>query len=193
MRNQSIIRNERKIRACINNAKIMKEIDTKYGNFINYLNSFSDKLPNDKKAIEVILEDLKTKFEYIGPKTGRHFLMLLGLPTVKPDVMVMRVLHRLGLIGGEGNEFIDDAIEICSQIAKMADIPEEFVDELLVKIGQSEGVQLCKKENPNCGLCGLRYYCEYVKLKNKNIYRLRKALSSLVCMYESAASITSLS
>lgn len=159
---KNIIKNEKKIKACIHNAKVMKNIDAKYGSFINYLNTFSDKLPNDNEAIEKILDDLRAKFKFIGPRTGRHFLMMLGLPTVKPDRMVMRVLHRLGLIDSEKD--IKKAVEICSEIAKLTDIPQSFLDLLLVKIGQSEGVELCTLNNPKCNLCGLEPYCEYSKM-----------------------------
>ena len=160
---EGMIKNRRKIHACVHNAKVLLEIERKYGSFGNYIRSFSDKFPEDLGNISKLLEDIKTKFKYIGPRTGLHFLMIIGFPLVKPDVIVMRVLHRLGLVQGEGDEYIDQAVEICREIANLSDIPPNFVDELLVKVGQSEGAEVCRKKNPLCEKCGLMSICKYTK------------------------------
>lgn len=157
----NMIKNRKKIWACVHNARAFLELDRKYGSFREYLLSISNKFPDDPKNIPELLEQLKEKFEYVGPRTSRHFLMIMGFPMVKPDVIVMRVLFRLGLLPSETAEYIAEASKICLEIAELADIPPEFIDELLVKIGQSEGVQLCKKYNPTCEECGLRALCNY--------------------------------
>ncbi len=158
---EGMIKNQRKIRACIRNAKTLLELDRTHGSFNAYLKSFSNHFPDDKDGTLRLLEDLKKTFAFIGPRTGRHFLMKIGFPMVKPDVMIMRVLFRLGLVNGEDGEYIDQAVDVCLEIARLANIPPAFVDELLVKVGQSEGVKICKKRKPLCEKCGLAEYCKY--------------------------------
>ena len=160
---ERMIKNEAKIRGCVINAKTLLSIDREFGSLRDFILSISADFPNDKDRIPTLLERLKKAFKYLGPRTGRHFLMQLGFPMVKPDVMVMRLLFRLGLIAGESDEYIDDAVKTCLEIAELADIPPIFVDELLVKVGQSEGANLCSKARPKCGMCKLVPFCHYVE------------------------------
>lgn len=156
-----MIKNPLKVRACIHNARKFEAIEKKHGSFKNYLLSFNPGYPTNTERISELLVDLKAKFKFLGPRTSRHFLMICGFPLVKPDRMVMRVLHRLNLIHGEGDEFINEAVRVCLEIADKVNIPPIFMDSILVGIGQSEGAELCRKDKPECEKCGLRPYCKF--------------------------------
>jgi DNA-3-methyladenine glycosylase I len=164
----NMIKNKVKVRACIHNAKVFVDLDKEFGSFGKYLLSFNKRFPNDSGRIPNLLADLKSRFKFLGPRTSRHFLMVCGFPLVKPDRMVMRVLCRLGLILGESDEYIDEAEKVCLEIAELADAPPKFIDELLVKVGQSEGVQLCKKAEPICEKCSLSALCKFKTRTEQN-------------------------
>lgn len=158
---EAMIKNKAKVRACVHNAKVFVDLDKEFGSFGKYLLSFNKGFPADANHIPELLVDLQKRFKFLGPRTSRHFIMGCGFPMVKPDRMVMRVLFRLGLIPGETDESINEAVKVCLELAEKAQIPPIFMDSILVGIGQSEGAQLCKKDKPICEKCGLRPYCQY--------------------------------
>jgi len=80
MKYEGIIRNERKIRASVNNAQRFIEIQKEFGSFNKYIWKFVDykpivntwknesDIPAKTKLSEMISKDLKTRgFEFIGP------------------------------------------------------------------------------------------------------------------------------
>lgn len=73
MENPAIVRNERKIRATVENAKTILDLDKQYGSFKGYIESFG-------KREGKLLEDLQYKFEHMGPSTARMFLWMVGYP-----------------------------------------------------------------------------------------------------------------
>lgn len=89
---QGIIRNERKIRASINNAKRFIEVQKEWGNFCNYIWSFVDNKPvlnewNDESEVpattelsEAISKDLKKRgFKFLGPVIVYSHLQATGI------------------------------------------------------------------------------------------------------------------
>ncbi len=89
---QGIIRNERKIRASINNAKRFIEIQKEWGSFCNYIWSFVDNKPvlngwNDESEVpattelsEAISKDLKKRgFKFLGPVIVYSHLQATGI------------------------------------------------------------------------------------------------------------------
>jgi DNA-3-methyladenine glycosylase I len=73
MENRAIVRNEKKIRATVENAKTILDLDKQYGSFKKYVESFG-------KREGKLLEDLQYKFEHMGPSTARMFLWMVGYP-----------------------------------------------------------------------------------------------------------------
>ncbi|MFX0047250.1 MAG: DNA-3-methyladenine glycosylase I [Candidatus Hermodarchaeota archaeon] len=63
-----IIRNAKKVKAIVSNAKIFLEITRKHCSFENYLKSFRDKSYEEKQQI------LSKQFRWLGP-TGAHFFL----------------------------------------------------------------------------------------------------------------------
>ena len=63
-----IIRNSKKVKAIVSNAKVFLEILEVHGSFDNYLKSFREKSYEEKQKI------LSKQFKWLGP-TGAHFFL----------------------------------------------------------------------------------------------------------------------
>lgn len=92
MRNEGIVRNEKKIRASINNAKRFLEIQKEFGSFCNYIWGFVDHkpvinnwksvsdLPTKTELAERISRDMKKRgFQFLGPVIIYSHLQATGL------------------------------------------------------------------------------------------------------------------
>lgn len=91
-----MIRNRRKIEACVRNAKAMREIVDQHGSFSSYLAGFDPKGPFENLLL--LKEELEARFAYLGGITVYHFLTELGMPVLKPDRVIARLFKRLGLV-----------------------------------------------------------------------------------------------
>jgi DNA-3-methyladenine glycosylase I len=78
--NPKIIRNKAKIKATIENARRVEEIQREYGSFQNYINSL-DKRDNYSEAIK----DISKRFERMGPSSSRIFLYSVGEDIHRPQ------------------------------------------------------------------------------------------------------------
>lgn len=177
-----MIRNEDKIRSCINNARTFKEIVEKYGSFQQYVNSFEIKDMCGKYSFENLMlfkEDIECKFEYLGPTTSYHFMTDIGLPVLKPDRVILRIFFRLGLIDThEGKQLIDtpkgmklidthkgeQLLKTVVQGRKMSEAvgcPIRVVDYTLWRFGQEGNGGFCLENNPRCDICEVKKFCIY--------------------------------
>jgi len=165
MKDSSIIKNRKKIEACVHNATKYNDLIQKHGSFANYLESFGDL--QDEDVIESIRQDLR-HFAYIGPVTAYHIMLDLGLPVWKPDQVICRILERLGLINSRKD--IDHAVEVGREFAEQISEPIRYIDIVMVKYGQkgneegfglSEG-GICLEKTPKCSICGIREYCKHI-------------------------------
>jgi 3-methyladenine DNA glycosylase Tag len=73
MRDSKIVRNEKKIRATIENAKEILAITKEHGSFKKYIQSFG-------KDEEKLQGDLRARFGHLGPSSARMFLWSVGYP-----------------------------------------------------------------------------------------------------------------
>lgn len=73
MKDEGIVRNERKIRATVHNAGQFLKLEKEFGSFRKYLDSFG-------KDEERLQEDLQGKFQHMGASTARMFLWSAGYP-----------------------------------------------------------------------------------------------------------------
>lgn len=73
MKDSRIVRNERKIRATVENAKAMLALQREYGSVKGYIDSFG------KREAE-LLTALQQEFRHAGPSTARAFLWMVGYP-----------------------------------------------------------------------------------------------------------------
>lgn len=164
MNDPTMIKNERKIRACVNNAKIFKNIIEEYGSFKNYLASF--KLEESFKNLMLFKEEIEDKFHYLGDITAYHFMTDIGLPVLKPDRVITRIFKRIGLIESE-KQLLETVIQ-GRKFSEETGYPIRYIDICFVKYGQMGEEKdfgldngICLEKNPNCLVCGIKEYCNY--------------------------------
>jgi 3-methyladenine DNA glycosylase Tag len=87
-----MIKNRLKIKACVFNAKKLVAISKEYSGFWHFLES---------QNMEDIVEKLKGNFKFMGYTNAHAFLRYVGLEVIKPDLNVVRVMFRLGLINSD--------------------------------------------------------------------------------------------
>ncbi len=166
---QQMIRNKRKIKGCIANAKTFKDIVDEHGSFQNYLDSFDANSSFDNLVL--LKEELKYLFDYLGDTTVYHFLTDLGFNVLKPDRVMLRIFKRLGLIESE-KQLLKTVVQ-GRQFAKSTGHPIRYIDIIFVKYGQQGesdafGLKngICLEKSPDCNVCGLTAYCKYYENKN---------------------------
>jgi 3-methyladenine DNA glycosylase Tag len=76
MKNEGIVRNEKKIRATIFNAQAALQLKKEFGTFRRYIDSFGG-------ADERLIQDLRARFHHLGPSSARTFLYMSGV-NLKP-------------------------------------------------------------------------------------------------------------
>jgi len=168
MNNSKLIRNRRKLKACIENAKIMKEISTQYSSFGKYL----DQKKSDFKELK---EELIERFYYLGDILALEYLKEIGIDTIKPDVHVVRVMHRLGLIDSErmSSENIDKVIEVANEMGQLTREKLNVIDAIFWIYGGSGDNHvkraICSKNKPLCSECPLTEYCIFYRNRKKII------------------------
>lgn len=89
MSNQKIVRNQLKIRAAVNNAKIFIKIQQEFGSFSNYIWSFTDgkiiynendELPTTSSLSDQISADLKKRgMKFVGSTIIYSYLQAMGI------------------------------------------------------------------------------------------------------------------
>ncbi len=162
---KKMIRNKRKVQACIGNAKIFKSIISEHGSFQNYINSFS---PTESfENLMLLKEELEYRFKGKGLSkvTTYHFLMDIGLPVIKPDRVICRIFQRLGLI--ENDEQLLKTIIQGRKFAQATGHHIRYIDIVFVAYGQVKSLEyglvkgICLEQNPSCSICGIKNYCKY--------------------------------
>ena len=71
MEDTGIVRNEKKIRATVNNARTILDLQKEFGSVRAYIESFGRK----EAALQ---KDVQERFEHVGPSTARMFLWSAG-------------------------------------------------------------------------------------------------------------------
>jgi len=169
MSDDRMIRHEKKLKGCIDNARAFRDTVDEYGSFQLYLDSFAPQL--SFKNLMALRRDL-TKFAYLSKITSLHFLMDIGFPVLKPDRVVMRIFHRLGFLKDETvtEHQILSAVEVGHQFVHATGHPIRYVDIVFVAYGQvssnaSMQQGICLKDNPRCGICDAAPFCNYANSK----------------------------
>jgi DNA-3-methyladenine glycosylase I len=158
-----MIRNERKVQACVENAQTFERIVREYGSFQAYVASFS---PMESfENLMLLKEALQYRFSGLGDITTYHVLTDIGLPVLKPDRVICRIFHRLGLIESE-KQLLKTVIQ-GRKFAQATGHPIRYIDIVFVAYGQMQSTEfglergICLAENPACSICGVRSYCQY--------------------------------
>jgi DNA-3-methyladenine glycosylase I len=161
MGDNEVISNEKKIKACIANARKFDDIVKRHGSFATYVESFGDL---DKEIVINTLKGELMRFGFLGVRTAYHFMLDMGLNVWKPDRVICRILYRIGLI--DNKEDIEKAVRVGREISKELGLPIRYVDIVFVKYGQQGAEEpfgldngICLSNNPRCNLCGIKEYC----------------------------------
>ena len=156
-----MICNESKIRACVKNARTFTQIVGEHSSFQAYVDTFSAK--ESEENLLRLRQELWRRFSYLGPITSYHFLMEIGMPVLKPDRVICRIFHRLGLIRSKDHTL--DAIDQGRRFVEATGHPIRYIDIVFVLYGQAQSMEfglargICLKDNPDCGICGVKRYC----------------------------------
>jgi len=146
-----MLKHRKKIEAVIHNAKEILAISEDYQRFWRYLDSLS-------------IEKLKSNFKWMGYTNAYAFLKYVGMECIKPDLNVVRILFRLGLIDSNKKNLVTykQIQEVCKRMGKAARVSMAVVDFTLYMYGSGEKpfvkYAVCGKV-PKCNICELRQYC----------------------------------
>ncbi|NMM78120.1 hypothetical protein B2J88_43585 [Rhodococcus sp. SRB_17] len=95
----NMIAHERKVRACVANARTFRDTVKRHGSFKAFLDQH---LPSGSfEDLMLLKELLETTFAYLGGVTVYHFMTDIGLNVLKPDRVICRLFHRLSLLDNE--------------------------------------------------------------------------------------------
>lgn len=164
----AVLRNRRKIEACIRNAQVMQEIVGRHGSFASYLATFeldpSDQTDAGFENLLLLKEELEARFAYLGGITVYHFLTELGLPVLKPDRVIARIFRRLGLVEYDSQHL--KTVIHGRKFAKATGLPIRYTDIVLVAYGQVRSIEfgvdrgICL-DQPRCNLCNVTDICQF--------------------------------
>jgi len=159
----NMIKNRRKIQACVDNAKTFKSIVGENGSFQAYIDSFSPTASFEN--LMLLKEELEYRFSGLGRVTTYHFLTDIGLPVIKPDRVIRRIFKRLGLI--ESEEQLLKTVIQGRKFAEAVNQPIRYIDIVFVAYGQMKSEDfgltsgICLENNPLCSLCSVKNHCNY--------------------------------
>jgi DNA-3-methyladenine glycosylase I len=162
MSDEGMIRNRKKITACIENAKVIGKLVQEHGSLAQYIASFSPK--ESFENLLLLKEELEGRFHYLGGTTVYHFLTDIGMPVLKPDRVICRIFKRLGLIDSE--EQLLKAVIQGRKFAEATELPIRYIDRVFVAYGQVQtpglGIDrgICLKQ-PRCSVCGIKSFCRW--------------------------------
>ena len=160
MNNPKLIRNEKKLKACIENAKIMKNISEEYGSFGEFLSGLGNNLRE-------LREELRTKLKYLGPVLIHEYLKEIGIDSIKPDVHVVKVMHRLGLVDSEkiSSDSIDRVVKMAEKMSRATGEKLNVIDAIFWMYGGGGDNHvkkaICSKNQPLCTECPLTQHCVF--------------------------------
>lgn len=162
MADSTMIRNERKIRAVIANARAILGIVREFGSFQAYLDGFR---PGESiENVMLLKRDLQARFSFLGGVTAYHFLTDIGLPVLKPDRVLCRIFHRLGLV--QDDKDIESVVRHGRCFADATGHPIRYIDIIFVAYGQAQSEEfgidkgICLTD-PRCTECRLQPHCQY--------------------------------
>jgi len=163
MRDPNMIRNRRKVHACVENARTLRDIVAEHGSFQKYIESFE---PTESfENLMLLKEELAYKFSGFGNIAPYHLLTDIGMRVLKPDRVVCRIFQRLGFIESE-QQLLKTVIQ-GRKFAHATGHPIRYIDIIFAAYGQEKSEDLgiekgiCLTDNPLCSICGARSYCGY--------------------------------
>jgi DNA-3-methyladenine glycosylase I len=162
MADPGMIRNRRKIAACIANARVIRQLIGDHGSFAQYIKSFEP--TSSFENLLLLKEELEARFQYLGGITVYHFLTDIGMPVLKPDRVICRIFQRLGLTETE-SQLLKTVLQ-GRKFAEATGLPIRYIDIVFVAYGQVRSTEfgidrgICLSD-PRCSVCGLTELCRW--------------------------------
>ena len=159
-----MISNARKVEACVENAKEFQKIAGEHGSVANYIATFE--AGRSFENLFLLKEELEARLDFVGGVTVYHLMTDLGLPVLKPDRVICRLLYRLGLLENEKQLF--KAVLVGRRLAALCGRSVRYVDRILVAHGQTAntkhafGSGVCT-DKPDCQACSARVLCPFAR------------------------------
>ena len=164
MADSRMFHNERKIRAAMENAKEFKRVVEEHGSFIEYIFSFK---PNENiENLDALIHDFKRRFAQYSSTNTEMYLkdVNIGLPLIKPDLIMMRTFFRIGLVDKPKDD--KGTMEAARQMARAARVPVSWVDGFIslgLKDFYYKKSEVCGTK-PDCDRpknpCEIREFCK---------------------------------
>ena len=135
------------------NISVLEEIENEYGSLDDFVTRLK---PN---AISALLACKESPYalKQIGFALALEYLRNVGIDTTKPDVHIVRILQRLGLLAKcENSE--KQAVEVIENLSKQTGYSIAHIDFLLWHFC-SEGFGNVCSANPKCNKCPIKRFC----------------------------------
>jgi DNA-3-methyladenine glycosylase I len=163
----SPIKNRKKVKGCLKNAKQLVKLVDEYGSFEAYLRSFGD-VAHDVKSVLKMQRDMRSRFAYLGPTNFYAFMKYIGFDFLKPDVHVRVIMSRLGLTSSP--KCTEEEVLVAAQRIREATGEQlRIIDQLFYTYGSSDHGRVKKAicgAKPLCTECYLPKYCDYYKRRH---------------------------
>jgi DNA-3-methyladenine glycosylase I len=156
LHNPKMLKHRKKIEAVINNAKEIVAISKENDGFWKFLDSHNT---------EELVEKMKSSFKWMGYTNAYALLRYVGMECIKPDLNVVRVLFRLGLIdSNKKNLATYKQIQVVGKkMAKVNKVRMAVVDFTFYMYGSGEKpfvkYAVCGKV-PRCDECSVEEFCQ---------------------------------
>ncbi len=140
------------------NIEILEKIEKEYG----ALDAFVTRLK--PKAIAFLLSNKEGsyKLKQTGFPLAMEYLRNIGIDEIKPDVHLIRIFKRMGLIPDTGAE--QEVIQVAEKLSNYTGFSKAYIDFLLWHFCAEGYGNICSA-SPKCAKCPIAVYCDF----NKNI------------------------
>jgi DNA-3-methyladenine glycosylase I len=168
LKNPKMLKNRRKIEACVYNAKKIVPNSNEYSGFWKWLDSQVVKDGDFVLPKVELVEKIQSTFKMLTGINAYGFLRYVGLDVIKPDLEVVRVLFRLGLIDNDKKkpETYKQIQEVGKIMAKACGVKMAVVDFTLFMFGSGEKpfvkFAVCGTK-PKCEECSVKEFCKTSK------------------------------
>jgi DNA-3-methyladenine glycosylase I len=163
----SPIKNRKKVKGCLKNAKQLIELVAEYGSFEAYLRSFGD-VAHDVKSFLKMQRDMRSRFAYLGPTNFYAFMKYIGFDFLKPDVHLRVIMSRLGLTSSPKCSE-EEVLVAANGIRDATGEQLRIIDQIFYTYGSSDHGRVKKAicgDKPLCEECYLPKYCDYYKKRH---------------------------
>jgi DNA-3-methyladenine glycosylase I len=167
-----MLQHPKKIQACVKNARRFVEILKSHDAIADYFNSFG-RFDVDENVVR-FRDALIKQFSFLSDITVYHYMMDLGINVAKPDRVLSRVFHRLGLVADPKAErsrreqrlYFWETVQQARAFAATTGESIRRVDISVMAFGQQEIAEFglagtCLEATPQCGACQVKPFCTY--------------------------------